>query len=619
MFRAQVPKLFILFAFLLSFFLQITCTAEEKPGLFDNYDFSATRGNRLQQINYYNNTERKKTKASLQFIYNTQTGLLEKTELALRNALITDTDISKNGVSYWKVKDTRTNTEISAYDAEDKIIAGEVWNHDGTSLYKKTYVHTKNTEENTRVETTRNSTGDIVNREIQSYNARGDILLIERQNEKGDTLYRESHSYDENGNELTLEQQNVTGDIFYSEKNSYDGNGNRLTLERKGSAGDIIDSYNYFYDERGRRLSINFTFGGGSFYEGTYSYDKRGNRIGFLIHDQDKNPSYEGIYSYDENGNRLTLEILYLKIRRNYKETSTYDTKGNKLTYEEQDTSGTISKYSYDTDGNIRTFKKQNATGTILNKETIFTVHNSGDRKDTVNTQTVKLIVLDDNKLQLLLSSAGPCYFHYDSYSKRRDFLNCSSYTDPDTYDYYEYIYSQSTNRTEKIIRYSDAALNNRVSTTSYTYNTKAELERKEVQDSSSNISVTCYEREEDIEIKKGFSKNFSRFVIEKINEDCDDDIEIQNIREYNIYGRLQHYYRDVAKVAVVKGKNSLIPPNILRIDSKRNYSYQDFSEYVYENAPCGERDSHTYSSLLGTSYLQQSIGTRLCYNEELE
>ena len=204
------------------------------------------------------------------------------------------------------------------------------------------------------------------------------------------------------------------------------------------------------------------------------------------------------------------------------------------------------------------------------------------------------------------------CKYNYNTVTNRRNFFNC--HLPPDASGYYKYDYEQKTNTINKITKYSDESLSGKLNTTSYIYEANGEM-REEFTDhteSTESTSRSHYTRQEIARLKKGFAETQTTFIIESIDVDYDGSVDHENIREYNIYGRLHKYYYNVQK-------NNSNNGNILSIGSNdiQDFSYDYFAEYVYEDANCTEKESATYSAIPNLSYLAQVTGTRLCYESE--
>lgn len=220
-------------------------------------------------------------------------------------------------------------------------------------------------------------------RSVYAYDIYGNRVRIMKYDAEGELAYVENMRYDDRGNEVSRISWDHSGWIPYIDrrvKQTYDDQNritNRTTYNMWGlKLGESIYTYDdeahtmtwengagdwviYYYDENGRQLR-DVSEGAAGTIETVYSYDQRGNRIGWVSTMNGQPQSrYEARYDdqdrqiwggyYDETG-KLTYETTYTYDRNT--RTITKPGGGTRVEYYNED--GTLSSImDFDEDGEL--------------------------------------------------------------------------------------------------------------------------------------------------------------------------------------------------------------------------------------------------------------------------
>ena len=178
-------------------------------------------------------------------------------------------------------KGSMLNTEIYIYNEKGNVTEMNYCNADSSVKTKSTYKYNVQGKVIEYIEYMQyNHEGEIKNKTISTYDAKGNKTEDIISNAKGTSSYINTYIYDAKGNMIEDIETNKDNKVDHTTKYKYDAKGNQVEKARYNEAGIITWKYTYQYDDKGNMIEkAGYGADGKLNIRTTYKYDDNNNQI----------------------------------------------------------------------------------------------------------------------------------------------------------------------------------------------------------------------------------------------------------------------------------------------------------------------------------------------------
>jgi hypothetical protein len=213
--------------------------------------------------------------------------------------------------------------------------------------------------------------GDIISKNIISFNDKGYKIEEKHYNSANSPAERYTYKYDPIGNNTEMNVYKPDGNLNYKNIYKYDNKGNNIEMDAYNPDGSLDYKSISTYNARGNKIEEDeFNADGSLLHRSTATYDNKNNIIKETFDNPADSINYKWISKYDNKGNKIEEYFYRTDSNMDYKWTPGNDVNehnhsGNmnqKVTY----------KFKYDFSGNwiMKTELKNNIPQTITERET---------------------------------------------------------------------------------------------------------------------------------------------------------------------------------------------------------------------------------------------------------